>query len=96
MAEACAKHNAIPWKISFKGTMQLINEFMPYFINSSANKNKMMYVELLRCIVKNKIGTQPGRIEPRMLKQKRKPFPTLDRPRFVEKERLQLKIVPLN
>lgn len=92
MAEACEKHNAIPWKISFKGSVQLINEFMPYFIKSGANKNKMMYAELLRLIVKNQVGNRPGRLEPRMIKQRRKPFPTLDRQRFVEKEKLMRKM----
>jgi len=92
MAESCVKHNAIPWQISFKGTVQLVNEFMPYFLNPRENKNKMMYAELLKLIVKNKVGDRPGRVEPRMVKQRRKPFPTLNRPRFVEKEKLMRKI----
>ncbi len=40
MAEACAKHQALPNKISFKGSVQLIRAFMPHFINSSEEKNK--------------------------------------------------------
>lgn len=92
MAEACVKHNAIPWKISFKGTLQLLNEFMPHFLNSSAIKNKMMYAEMLMLIVKNKVGNRPGRVEPRVIKQRPKPFPTLNRPRILEKERLMRKI----
>jgi hypothetical protein len=92
MAEACAAHSAIPWKISFKGTVQLLNEFMPHFLNSSNRKNKILYAEMLMLIVKNKTGNRPGRVEPRVIKQRQKPFPTLNRPRIVEKEKLMRKI----
>src|SRR5581483_6158953 len=92
MAEACALYKAIPLKISFKGTVQLLNDFMPHFLNSSAQKNKMMYAEMLMLIVKNKVGNRPGRFEPRAIKQRPKPFPTLNRPRIVEKEKIMRKM----
>lgn len=92
MAEACAAHNANPWEISFKGTVQLLNEFMPHFLNSNNGKNETLYSEMLRLIVKNKIGNRPGRFEPRFIKQRPKPFPTLKRPRSVEKNKLKKKI----
>jgi hypothetical protein len=92
MAEACIRHNAIPNRISFKGTVQLLNKFMPHFINSSSKENKMMYAALLNKIVKNKIGNRPGRVEPRAVKKRPKPFDTLNRPRFVEKAKLMRKI----
>lgn len=88
MAEACAKYNALPWKISFKGTMQLINVFMPHFINSSTKRNKILYNELLKMIVENKVGNRPGRVEPRMTKQRRESFPALNSPRFIEREKI--------
>lgn len=92
MAEACARHNAMPNQVSFKGTVQLLNKFMPHFINSSSKKNKMMYTQLLKNIVKNKIGNRPGRIEPRRVKRRPKPFATLNRPRFIEKAKLERKL----
>ena len=92
MAEACVMHNTIPWKISFKGAVQLLDEFMPQFLNSSKRKNKMLYDEMLILIVKNKVGNRPGRIEPRVIKQRPKPFPTMNKPRTIEKERLMRKI----
>lgn len=92
MAEACVHHDAIPWKISFKGTVQLLTTFMPHFLNSSARKNKILYSEMLALIVKNKIGNRPGRVEPRVIKQRQKPFPTLKRQRSIEKERLMKKL----
>jgi hypothetical protein len=92
MAEACAKHGTLPWQVSFKGTVQLLNKFMPYFLNSSANKNKMLYENMLELLVKNKIGNRTGRIEPRAIKRRQKPFPKLNKPRMVEKLKLLKKI----
>jgi Transposase DDE domain len=92
MSEACGQHNALPNQISFKGTVQLLNNMMPHFLNSGKTRNKIMYAELLRKIVKNKVGNRPGRIEPRAVKRRRKPFPALNRPRIVEKEKLRKRI----
>lgn len=85
MAEACVKHNSLPWQVSFKGTVQLLNEFMPYFLVSTKHQNIKLYTELLRLIVRNKVGNRPGRVEPRVIKQRPKPFPNLKRARFIEK-----------
>lgn len=92
MAEACENHNAIPSKISFKGSVQQINSFSPYFLNSSEEKNKILYSEMLQLIVQNKIGNRPGRVEPRAVKRRPKAFPSLSRPRSVEKKRLMRKV----
>ena len=89
MAVASVKYNVIPHQISFKGTVQLLNKFMPHFINSSGKQNKMMYDELLKIIVSNKIGNRPGRVEPRRVKRRPKPFDTLNKPRFIEKAKLE-------
>jgi hypothetical protein len=92
MAEACAQHDVIPSQVSFKGAVQLLNKFMPHFINANRKTNQIMYAELLKNIVKNKIGNRPGRIEPRRVKRRPKPFDTLNRPRFIEKAKLERKL----
>ena len=92
MAEACVQYGAIPSQVSFKGTVQLLNKFMPHFINSNKRVNKIMYGELLKNIVKNKIGNRPGRVEPRAVKRRPKPYDMLTRPRNVEKIRLLRRI----
>jgi len=89
MAEACRKHSSDPRKISFKGSVQLLTSFMPHFIDSNKINNKNMYVKMLKLIVKNKIGNRPGRMEPRVIKQRPKPFKTLKKPRNIEKNRLK-------
>ena len=92
MAEACAQHDAIPNRVSFKGTVQLLNKFMPHFIHSNSKQNQVMYTELLKNIVKNKIGNRPGRVEPRRVKRRPKSFATLNRPRYIEKAKLERKL----
>ena len=76
--------------------MQLLAEFMTHFLNFRTRKNKILYAEILALIVKNKIDNRSGRVEPRAIKQRHKPFPTLKRQRSVEKEMLGIKVVPLN
>ena len=92
MAQACEQHNALPWKISFKGSVQQINSFSPYFLSGSEEKNKILYAEMLQLIVKNKIGNRPGRTEPRAVKRRPKAFPLLSKPRIIERIRLTKKI----
>lgn len=92
MAEACAKHDALPWKTSFKGTVQLLEKFMPYFLNAGEENNKIIYSEMLGLIVKNKVGNRPGRVEPRAVKRRPKPFDKLNKPRSIEKARLMKKM----
>lgn len=88
MAEACVQYDAIPHRVSFKGTVQLLNKFIPHFINSSKVQNKMLYSELLKNVVKNKVGNRPGRVEPRAVKKRPKPFNMLNKPRNIEKATL--------
>lgn len=92
MAEACQKNLGNPSGISFKGTIQIINSFMPYFQNSSVDRNDILYRKMLALIVKNKIGLRPGRVEPRKIKQRKKPFKTLNKPRKIEQEKIIRKI----
>jgi len=69
----------------------LIDEFMPHFLSSNNVKIDKLYNEMLRLIVKNKVGNRPGRVEPRVTKQRSKPFPTMQIPRKIAKTRLEKK-----
>lgn len=94
IAEACTSHHCIPYQISFKGTVQLLNQFMPYFSKSikHSNRNEELLSELLRLIVQNKVANRPGRLEPRAVKsERRKTFRTMKKARIVEKQRLERK-----
>lgn len=89
IAEACAKHNFIPYQVSFKGAVQLLNKFMPYFDENPRNQTAKLFSELLKKIVTNKVGNRSGRLEPRAVKsERRKTFRTMRKPRMIEKKRL--------
>jgi len=88
IAEACNKYCEIPNQISFKGTVQIINQFMPILSNNRGADN-LIFENMLRLIVKNKIGNRPGRQEPRAVKRRRKPFPLLHVKRDIAKMRLE-------
>ena len=88
MADACNKHQAIPNNVSFKGAVQLLNQLTPRISIAHESKKSEIYNTMLSLIVLNKIGNRPGRVEPRMVKQRRKSFPPLNRERKVERERI--------
>ena len=64
---------------------------MPYYLNSSDEKSEKLYTEMLKLVVKNKVGNRPGRVEPRVVKQRPKPYPTMQTPRKIAKARLEKK-----
>lgn len=90
IAEACSRYgsNMNPNQISFKATIQLLNNFMPILLGG---KN-YFYRDLLENIVRNRIGNRPGRVEPRAVKKRPKPFPRLKIARAIEKNRLYRKM----
>lgn len=88
MAEACERHGANPNKTSFKGTLQLLNQFMPRILTVKASKKINVYNALLSQIVLNKVGRRPGRVEPRAVKRRRKPFPMLNNSRYTERNKI--------
>ena len=77
IVEACIINAIVPWKVSFKSTLQLLNQFIPRFSLLEPSKRNNLYTQMLQLIVTNKIGKRPGRIEPRAIKHRSKSFPTL-------------------
>jgi len=88
MAEACRLYEAEPNAVSFKGSVQLLNQFMPRFLGVKASKRSDIYRILLSKIVLNTVGDRPGRVEPRVVKRRRKPFPTLNVTRQTERNKI--------
>lgn len=69
MMQSCLRHKDNPLNISFKGTIQLLNQFMPYFCSLNKNARRRMFYELLDKIVLHKVNNRPGRIAPRVVKR---------------------------
>lgn len=87
MTQACIHHHQLPWQVSFKTTIQILEEFLPSLLYPH-KKNKMLYNEVLRLITTKKVGNRPGRVEPRLLKQRRQKFPNLKQARCIERQKL--------
>jgi len=78
MAEAASWADVLPRQLSVKHTLQLWRACL----RESFSLNDPEKVQYLLCaIAQNIVGNRPGRIEPRAVKQRSKPFSLLTKPR---------------
>lgn len=77
MAEAAVSAECLPRQLSFKHTVQL---WMIWYRRGLDCDDERLG-ELLILIAQQKVGKRPGRIEPRAVKRRNKPFPLLTVPR---------------
>lgn len=74
-------------RLSFKGTADSLRQFSLAIAQArSKNKQKQLIFELLAIIARDRVPHRPGRIEPRALKRRPKPYDRLNRPRHLMKE----------
>jgi putative transposase len=85
MALAALKSNARPWRISFKGTLQTLNTFLPML--SSRAQLDAWCDSLLAAIATHAADDRPDRYEPRLKKRRPKKFKYLREPRANYKRR---------
>ena len=86
----------LPRQLNFKHTVQL----WVAWCRSGPDYRDGRFEQLLLFIAQQKVGRRPGRIEPRAVKRRSKPFPLLMKPRieareFIEKHGHQKKIKTL-
>jgi hypothetical protein len=74
MAEAAVHAGVDPRKLSFKNTVQVWRSLLER-PELAENPEKLM--ALFRMIGQIRVGNRPGRVEPRAIKQRPKPFPRL-------------------
>ena len=87
MKQASIQHRKCPWQLSFKTAIQLFQEFFSSLF--STRKHKQAHHKMLRLIATKTVGNRPGRVEPRLLKQRRQKFPNLKMPRCIEQQNLR-------
>ncbi len=88
MAQAAMRHQIQPRTISFKGSLQFLNEFQRLIDNQECQGHAhrmMLYEKLLECIASQRVADRPDRFEPRLLKRRPKHFAFLRKPRHVIK-----------
>jgi len=78
MAQAALLADIIPRQLSFKHTLQL---WIVWRQNNTRNDNDSHLATLFILIAQQRVGNRPGRIEPRAVKRRPKPFPLLTKPR---------------
>ena len=80
MAQAALLAARLPRQLSFKHTVQLWLAWGRY---GTASDDDGMLCGLFVLIAQQQVGERPGRIEPRALKRRAKPYPLLTKPRAV-------------
>ena len=82
MTEAAALHDVPVDRISFKGTVDAARQYSIAIAQArSRKKQRELVAELLTILARDAIPERPGRVEPRAVKRRPKPFPLLNRPR---------------
>jgi len=78
MAEAALQADVLPRQLSFKHTVQIWVAWSQRQFLSAAGEDA---ATLLMLIAQIRVGDRPGRVEPRAVKRRPKPYPRLDKPR---------------
>jgi hypothetical protein len=86
MAQAALLADQIPRQLSFKHTVQI---WMAWQQRGGATHDAVSINALLVLIAEPRVGLRPGRVEPRALKRRSKPFPLLTKPRPVAREEVR-------
>ena len=77
MVQSALLYDILPRRISFKHSLQLWLAIQGKIDQLDPDQ----YIDLLRLISQQTVGNRPGRIEPRAVKRRAKPFPLLMKPR---------------
>lgn len=86
MAQAALLVDLLPRQLSFKHTLQL---WITWRQISPGNDDDEKLDGLFILIAQQRVGKRPGRIEPRALKRRPKPFPLLTKPRQIAREEIK-------
>lgn len=87
MAQAALLADVLPRQLSFKHTLQL---WVGWRWSGDGSYDHKKLPGLFSLIAQQRIGKQPGRIEPRAIKRRPKPFPLLTKPRQVARDEIRL------
>jgi Transposase DDE domain len=84
--ESATQANMKPWHISFKGTVQTVNEFLRGSLHVT---NVESWVQaMLKAIATHIVGNRPDRIEPGVVKRRPRSYKLMNKPRAVLRKSL--------
>jgi len=81
MAVAACQSGQSPWKISFKGALQTLSQFLPTLLAGATTD--VWCNALLAAIAAHVVGDRPDRFEPRRVKRRPKPYKLLQKHRHL-------------
>ena len=87
MVLAAIDQDVPAWQISFKGTVQTLNNFLPML--ASCMPLDAGCAALLKSVAAHTVGNRPDRYEPRRLKRRPKPHQLMQMPREEYKRRMR-------
>ncbi len=79
MAAAAFQSGRSPWEISFKGTLQTLDQFLPLLL--ARISSQQWCAALLTAVAAHIVANRPDRFEPRLVKRRPKPYKHLREPR---------------
>lgn len=79
MVETARQAALKPWQISFKGTVQTVNEFLPGYLQVTDIDSWLRI--LFKIIATHIVGDRPDRAEPRVVKRRPKSYKLMNKPR---------------
>lgn len=88
MWQAMVKSDKTLFQISFQETRQAFNLLSPFLVMTSSANRERLYHALLKRVMGFLLPIRPGRSEPRVVKQRPKPFPRMNKPRSILKAAL--------
>jgi hypothetical protein len=86
IAQAALLADILPRQLSFKRTLQL---WVVWRWSENGGDNHEKLIELFFLIAQQRVGKQPGRIEPRAIKRRPKPVPLLTKPRQIARAEIR-------
>jgi hypothetical protein len=85
MAQSALLAEVLPRQLSFKHTLQIWIAWRQSGARSDDDKLARLFI----LIAEQHVGNRPGRIEPRAMKRRPKPFPLLTKPRPIAREQVR-------
>jgi len=88
MDQAAKTCDQDPLRLSFKGTLQHLNTFLPLLAVATPKERKYAYETLLCMVANERLPDRPHRFEPRVVKRRPKSSRWMQEPRAVLKQKL--------
>lgn len=89
MAEATVHYQVALDRLSFKGTVDGFRQFTHAITQARSRRmRRQLWEDLLWHIARDQVPRRPGRREPRAVKHRPKPFPSLSRPRHLFRDQI--------